>query len=153
MARVVHRLERHARGHGPITDHRNRVADALFGDAAQIACHGKAERRRDRRRRVTSAKRVIRAFAAFRETRQAVFLTEGPNTITTTRQNLMRVALVRNVPDDLIFGRIEHRMKRDRQFHDAQSSAQMPACHRYRTDRLGTQFIGHVTQFSIRHTF
>lgn len=46
MTRVVHRLEGHARRHGAIADHRNRIARI----AAKLRRHGKAQRSGDRGR-------------------------------------------------------------------------------------------------------
>ena len=127
MARVVHRLIGHARRHRPIADHRNRIAQT-FGDiAAQITRHRKAQSRADRGRRMRRTKGVVGGFTAFGKSAQPVFHTQGADTVAAFGQDLMRVALVAHIPDQLVLRRIEHRMDRDRQFNHAQTRAQMAA--------------------------
>jgi len=45
MTRIVHRLKSHASTHGPITDHRNGIANPMVRRTAQITRHSKTKRR------------------------------------------------------------------------------------------------------------
>src|SRR6185295_1601357 len=61
-------------------------------------------------------------------------------------QDLVRVSLVSNVPDEAVTGRIEHVMKRDRQLDNAEPGPEMPAGYRHRVDRLSAQLVGDLRQ-------
>ena len=145
MARVVQRLEGHARAHGAVADHGNRIAPI----AAQIARHRKAQSRTDRGAGMARAEGVIGAFGPFREPRQPAAHAQGTDAVAPPGQDLVGIALVAHVPDDLVARRIEHRMQRHGQFHHAQARAQMPAGDADRADRLGAQFVGKLAQFAI----
>ena len=73
------------------------------------------------------AKGVVGGFTAFGKSAQPVFHTQSADTVAAFGQDLMRVALVADVPDQLVLRRIKHRMDRDRQFNHAQTRAQMAA--------------------------
>ena len=73
------------------------------------------------------AERVIGALGAFGKARKTVLHPQGADTVAAFGQDFMRVALVADVPDQLVLGRIKHRMDRDRQFNHAQTRAQMAA--------------------------
>ena len=57
-----------------------------------------------------------------------------------------------DVPDQAIVRRIEYGMDRNGQLDHAQRRAEMAARHRYRTDRFGTQLIGHRAEVGVRQT-
>ena len=65
----------------------------------------------------------------------------------------MRVALVADVPDDLVARRVKDRVQRDGQFNHAQPRAEVSASFRYRRNRLGPQFTGDLDQLGIRQVF
>jgi hypothetical protein len=95
------------------------------------------------------AERVIGAFGPLGEARQPVLLAQGADPVAPPGQDLVRVALVAHVPDDLVARRVEHRVQRHGQFHHTQAGAQMPAGLRHRRDRLGPQFVRQPLQLGI----
>ena len=70
---------------------------------------------------------IVGGFTALGKTAQPVLHPQGADAVAAFGQDLMRVALVAHIPDQLVLGCIEHRMDRDRQFNHAQTCAQMAA--------------------------
>ena len=60
------------------------------------------------------AERIIFTFAALGKTGKSSALAQGADAFASSRQNLMGISLMADVPDDDIFGRIKNVMKRDR---------------------------------------
>ena len=126
MARVVQRLISHARADRSVADHRNRIAQPGLATTAQITRHGKAKCGRNRRRTMRRAEGVVRTDSLrLVKPDKPSFWRKCANAIPTPGQDLVRIALVRHVPDQLVFRRVEHRMQRRRQFDHAQPCAQM----------------------------
>ena len=69
------------------------------------------------------SERVVFAFRALGETAQASALPQSPDPVAATGQDLVRISLMADVPDDAIGRRIENVVQRDRQFDDAEASA------------------------------
>ncbi len=92
------------------------------------------------------AERVVFAFGPLGEARQAAALADGADTLAATGQDLVRIALMTDVPDQAVVGRVEDIMEGDRQFDDAQPRAQMAAGGADGRDRLGPQFVGELPQ-------
>jgi hypothetical protein len=59
-----------------------------------------------------------------------------------SRQYFVRIGLVAHIPNQTVFGRVEHIVKRDGQFHGAQVGAEMPTRLRHRLDQTFAQFVG-----------
>ena len=146
MAGVVQRLEGHAGRHRAVADHRDPVARI----AAQIGGHLEAQRRRDRGRAMRRAEGVKGALGAFGEARQPALLPQGADAVAPPGQDLVGIALVAHVPDQLVAWRVEDRMDRHRQFDHAQTRAQMAASFRDGADRLGPQLVGQLPQLAVR---
>src|SRR5205807_3726402 len=113
---------------------------ALF--ALEIARHRHAEAGRDRGRAVRRAERVVFAFRPLGEARQAAALADRADAVAPPGQDLVRIGLVADVPDQPVMRRVEDVMQGDGQLDDAEPGAEMPAGDRYRVDQLGTQLIG-----------
>ena len=62
------------------------------------------------------------------------------------RDDLVRVGLMADVPDQAVLRRIEDVVQRHRKLDDAQSRAQMAAGHRNGRNRLLTQLVGKLAQ-------
>ena len=142
MRGVVHRLIGHAGAHRAVADHRD---DGVVV-AAQIARHAKAERRRDRRRRVRRAKRVVFTFGALGEARQAAALAQGAHAVAPPGHDLVRIGLMADVPDHDIARGLEHVMQGDGQFDHAQTGAEVSAGGGDGADRLGPHVVGQTPQ-------
>ena len=149
MARVVHRLKRHARAHRPVANHCDGIADPGLRRAAQIPRNGKAKSGRDRGRTMRRPKGVIGAFGSFGKPRQTALLAQGPNTVAPPSQNLVRIALMRHVPDDFVARRVKHRMQRHGQFNHTQPGPKMTAGFRHGGNRFRPQFARDLTQIIV----
>ena len=105
-ARLADRLERHAAGHGAVADHghdlrvsaRARVAHALL-DSDRVA---------DRGRGVSRPHDVVVGLGDRAERRQAAVLADRAQTLAPAREDLVRVSLVADVPEDLVARRVQH---------------------------------------------
>ena len=91
---------------------------------------------------MAGAEGVVFAFRALGEARKAAALAQRADAGAPSGQDLVRIGLMADVPDDAVGRRIEHVVQRDRQLDDAQAGAEMAAGHRNRADRLGAQFVG-----------
>src|SRR5260221_17015 len=67
-----------------------------------------AERRRDRSRRMRGAEGVVLRLAAPRKARDAVDHAQACHLLAPAGEDLVRVGLVANIPDDAVLGRLEH---------------------------------------------
>jgi hypothetical protein len=130
LADVVESLERQAA-------HQCRVAhddrDPLQ-PVAEVAGLGEPFRDRQARPGMTAIEDVVRRFRATREPADAIELTERPEPLEPSGQELVRVGLVARVPDDPIAWRLEQPMERDGQFDDAERRAEMAAGVRHGPD-------------------
>src|SRR5690606_6048358 len=65
----------------------------------------------------------------------------GVDRVAAAGEDLVRVGLVADVPDDAVVGRVVHRMQGDGQFDHAQARAEMAAGLADRLDQVGAQFV------------
>src|SRR3984885_11370765 len=93
--------------------------------------------------------RVILAFRALGKTAQASALPQSSDPIAPSGQDLVRVGLVANVPDDAIGRRVENIVERDRQFDYAEAGAEMTASHRNRADCFGAQLVDQLSEIAL----
>ena len=145
-AGVVHRLIGHARRHRAVADHRD---DAIVAPV-EIARHRHAERRRDRGRGMRGAERVVFALRPLGEAGKAAALAQRADAVAPAGQDLVRIGLVADVPDQPVARRVEDVVQRDRQFDHAEPRAEMAAGDRNRADRLGAQFVGELARDRFR---
>ena len=82
------------------------------------------------------AERVVFALRALGEAGQPAALSQGADAVAPAGQNLMRIGLMPDVPDQPVNRRVEHVMQRHREFHHAKPGPQMPAGRRHSVDRL-----------------
>ena len=119
--RVVQRLVGHPRAHRPVADHRDHVA--VVGHASpclQVPRHRHPQPGRDRGRAVRRAERVVLALRPPREARQAAALPQRADPVAPAGQDLVRVGLVPDVPDQPVPRRVEDLVQRHRQLHHPQ---------------------------------
>ena len=149
MARVVHRLERHAGRHGPVADHRYRIARIT----PKLCRHGKAQRRGNRGRAMRRTERIIGAFRPSGIAAKAPFRPQRANPVAPPGQDLVRIALVAHIPDQLVARGVEHGMDCHRQFNHTKASAKVPTRHRNRSNRLGPQLARQLVQLAVAQGF
>ena len=129
-ARVVERLVGEAAGQRAVAQDR----DDLLLAADEIARRRHAERRGDRGAGVARAERIVRRLAAHRKTGKTAALAMRPEAVAPPGKDLVHVGLMADVPDELIGGKIEHSVKRERQLDDAEIRRQMAAVDGARAD-------------------
>ena len=76
---------------------------------------------------MTGTKMIIFRLGNFRKTRQATLLSHSRHQIASTGQNLVRVALMANVPHQSVMRCIKQVMQRNRDFHRSQSRGEVTA--------------------------
>src|SRR3546814_2145418 len=128
--------------HRPVADHRDRAAGLVL----QPGRDRKAERGADRGRRMRRPERFVLALAALGEARQAAALAQRADAVAAPGQYLVRIALVPDVPHQLVARRVEHIMDRDGQLDDAQPRPQMPARRPDGGNGSGAQLVGELAE-------
>src|SRR6185295_7076749 len=103
---------------------------------------------RDRRRGMRRAERVVLALGALGESGEPAAHAQGADAVAPPGEDLVRVGLMADVPDDAVVRRVEQVMQRDGQLDHAEAGAEMAAGDRYGVDRLLTQFVGELAQLS-----
>ena len=93
---------------------------------------------------MSNAKAVVGAFRTFRESTYSTEFTVGVEAISSTRENLVPISLMANIPDQLIHRSIEHIMKGNREFNDTQAGCKVTAMDTHHVNDEVTQFF---TQF------
>ena len=79
---------------------------------------------------------------------QPATLTQRAHPRATAGENLVRIGLMPDIPDQLVARGVEHAVQRNGQFHDAQPRAEMSAGHRNDIDGFLAQLVGQVLQCS-----
>src|SRR5262249_41591290 len=90
--------------------------------------------------------RVVFAFLALGERREAVLLLDRRDAVAAAGQDLVRIALVADVPDETVARRIEQPVQRDGQLDDAETGAEVAARGRHRFDQIRAQLVGDVLE-------
>ncbi len=94
------------------------------------------------------AERIVFALGALGEARKARALAQGADAVAAAGEDLVRIGLVADIPDQDVVGGLEDVVQGDRQLDHAQARAQMAAGVRDRVDHLGTQLIGELAQLA-----
>ncbi len=145
-AGVVHRLVGHAGRHRAVADDR----DDRVVAGVEVARDRHAEPGGDRGRGMRGAERVVFALRALGEAGEPAALAQRADAVAPAGQDLVRIGLVADVPDQPVARRVEDIMQRHGEFDDAEPGAQMAAGDRNRADRLGAQFVGERAQVACR---
>ena len=93
-----------------------------------------------------SAERIVFALGALGETGQPAALADGADAVAPAGENLVRVSLMPDVPDQPVGRRVEDMVERDGQFDHAKPRAEMAAGLGDGVDGLGAQFVGQLAQ-------
>ena len=80
-------------------------------------------------------------------------LADGADAVAPAGENLVRISLVADVPDQPVGRRVEDMVQRDGQFDHAEPGAEMAAGLGDRVDGLGAQFIGQLLSCSADRFF
>src|ERR1700756_4864343 len=94
-------------------------------------------------------KRIVFALGPLGETRQPAALTQRADTVAAAGEDLVRIGLVADVPDQPVARRVEHIVQCYCQFDNAQSGAEVTAGDRDSVDGLATQFIGKPAELAL----
>jgi len=137
-AGIVHGFIGHAGGHRAVADH----GDDIVLAAGEVARHRHAERGGNRGRGVGGAERIVIAFGPLGEAGQAAAGAQRADAVPAAGQDLVRIGLVADVPDQAVARGVEDVMDGRGQFDDAEAGAEMPAGDGNRVDGLLPQFIG-----------
>ena len=92
------------------------------------------------------AERVVFALGALGEAGEAAALAQRADAVAPAGQDLVRIGLMADVPDQPVGRRVEHGMQRDGQFDHAEAGAEMAAGLGDRVDGLGAQFVGDLPE-------
>src|SRR5262245_57520720 len=95
----------------------------------QIPRHRHAETGGNRCRGMRRSEAVVFAFRAFGEAREAATLAKGPDLVPPGGEDLVRIGLMANIPDQPVARRVEEIMERDGQLDDAEPCPKMPPSH------------------------
>ena len=137
---IVHRLIGHAGAHGTIADDGHHIALGTL----ELGRHRHTQPRRDRGRAVGRAEGIVLALGTLGETRETARLAQRTDAIPPSSQDLVWVALMADIEDQPVIGRVEDMMQRDSELDHAETRSQMAAGHRNRIDRLGPQLVGEL---------
>ena len=99
---------------------------------------------------MADAEGVVIAFFALGEGRDAVLLLDGVDLVAPAGEDLVRVTLVADVPDQAVGRGVVQEVQGHREFDHAQAGAEMPARLADLFDQVGAQFIGDRRQFGFR---
>ena len=139
---VVHRLVGHAGGHRAVADDGHDLVVA----ALLVAGGGEAEGGRDRGRGVGGAERVVFALRPLGEAGQAAALAQGADAVAPAGEDLVRIALVADVPDQDVLRRLEDVMQGHRQLDHAEAGAEVAAGDGDGVDGFGPDLVGELLQ-------
>ena len=143
ITRTVHGLEGHATGDGTIANNGNVVVLALVE-------HGLADRHAlsggDTGGGMSGTEGIVFGFLALAETGDAAELPELFEPVAPAGEHLVRVALMTDVPDDVVVGHVEDVVQGDGQFDDAEGRAEMAAGFGNGLDDLPTELVGELLQ-------
>ena len=131
-AGIVHGLVSHAGRHRAVADH----GDDVVLLALQVARDRHAETGGNRGRGMRGAERVVFALGALGEAGEAVALAQRADAVAASGQDLVRIGLMADVPNQPVVRRIENIMQRDGELDHAEAGAEMAAGRRDSVDGL-----------------
>ena len=94
------------------------------------------------------AERIVGALAALGETGKAPALAKRVDPVAPTGQDLVRVTLVSNIPDDFVVWCVKNVVQRNRQLHNTQRRSQVPTGRRNCIDCFCTQLFSNLIKLS-----
>ena len=119
---MVEGLERDARRDRSVADHRDGAAVGIVRSRHRVS-----ERGRDARSRVGEQVVVVRALLGRRVAGEAVPLPDRGELVAAAREDLVRVGLMRDVPDQDVLQEVVDVVERDREVDDAEAGREVSA--------------------------
>ena len=142
IAGVVEGFVGQAAGHRTVAHN----GDDFEFQSFQVASRRHPECRRQRGAGVTGAELIVLAFAAPEKARQPTLLPQRRQPLIAAGQDLPRVALMADVPNDLVVRRIERGAECHGQLDDAEPRADVAAGVRDHVDQPLPHFVGQLLQ-------
>ena len=99
---------------------------------------------------MTDAESVKFTLCAGRERRESLILLDRREPIATAREDLVRIRLMSDIPDQPVVRRLEHVMQRHRQFDSAQARRKVSALAADGLDQVSAQLFGDLRQVTPR---
>ena len=124
-AGLVDRLEGDAAGHRAVADHRDDAAGVELAARAHRLLD--PDRVADRGRGVAGAHDVVLGLGDRAERREAAVAADRRELVAAAGQDLVRVGLVADVPEDLVARGVEQRVQRDGELAGAEVRAEVAA--------------------------
>src|SRR5262245_31782807 len=93
-----------------------------------------------------SAERVVFAFGTLGETGETAALPQRADAVTPAGENLVRIGLVTDVPDQSVGRSVKHIVKRDCQFDDAKPCTEMTSGPGDGVDGLMAQLVSELAE-------
>mmetsp|Transcript_108561 Transcript_108561/g.350327 ORF Transcript_108561/g.350327 Transcript_108561/m.350327 type:complete len:482 (+) Transcript_108561:1298-2743(+) len=146
-AGVIHRLPGHAAGDGAVADDSDAVAFLAQADPGLL----EADRRADGGGRVASTEGIILGLLALGEAGEATPLAQGVDAIAAAREDLVRLALVRHIPADLVPGRVVDRMQCHSELDDTEAGSEVATGDGNGIEHLPPNLIGEFGQLRDGH--
>ena len=143
---IVHGLVRHASGHRAVTDD----TDDVILPALKVSRLCESQTGRNRSRRMRRAEGVEVALGPLGKAGEPAGLAQRAHLVAAARQDLVGIALVTDVPDELVVRRVEDGVNCNRQFHNAQSRAEVAAGDGDDVDNLFPHLIRDLFDFRTR---
>ena len=147
--RIVQSLERLAARQCAVADD---GGDAVML-ARDVTRRRHAEGGRDRRARMTCAESVVDGLLALGESRDAAFLAKTGECLAPACQNLVRIRLMTDVPDDLVLRTVERPVQGERKLHRAKARGEMTARLGNCVDNIAAQFSRQLRKLIERAAF
>src|ERR1700747_1289742 len=94
------------------------------------------------------AERVVLAFCALGESGKSAALAQRTDAVAPAGEDLVRIGLMADVPDQPVARRVEHVMQGYSQFDHPKTGAEMAAGHRNSIDRLLAELISDLAQLA-----
>ena len=131
LADMVQGFQGHAAGQGSVADDGD---DMKFSTLA-VAGNGQARGKTERGRGMTGVQNIVFTFIAVGKTQQAVFFADGEYPVAAAGDDLVGIALVADIPDDLVSRGIENPVQGQGQVDNPQVGRQVPAVARNHLDQ------------------
>ncbi|EKY09651.1 hypothetical protein HMPREF9120_00356 [Neisseria sp. oral taxon 020 str. F0370] len=142
VARAVEGFEGLSGGHCAVADN----GDAAGAAPGEFVGHGHAQCGADGGGGVTDAEVVVFAFAAFGETGEAAELAHGVHAVFAAGENFVGIALVADVPNQMVVRRVVNVMQGDGEFDRAEVAGEVAAGFADGFEQEGADFAAQLRQ-------